>query len=130
MHYNCCVKMACVNDDLDAILFFVSRMKERGLDPDVITYSSIVHSYAKRGDTASSMCSLSFFCCVCLFVKGCVGSHDTDTRRNGLRMSYVYVFVLRCAIYMVRIVSIQIFSFLPTGIFRADGLFLCVQVRR
>lgn len=72
MHYNCCVKMACVNDDLDAILFFVSRMKERGLEPDVITYSSIVHSYAKRGDIASSMCGLSSFCCVFFLLKAAV----------------------------------------------------------
>ena len=62
--------MACLNDDMDTMVFMVQRMKQRGIDPDVVTYSSIVHAYARRGDVASSM----FLCAlVCVCARPCMG---------------------------------------------------------
>lgn len=54
-HYNCCIKISCQHDDMAAIRQFVQKMKRRGLEPDVTTYSSLVHAYAKRGDLQQSV---------------------------------------------------------------------------
>eukprot|EP01134_Creolimax_fragrantissima_P004698 CFRG4698T1 len=54
-HYNAIIKVCCINDNVDGMLYFVNQLKEAGYEPDDVTYGTIITVYAKNGDLQTAV---------------------------------------------------------------------------